>query len=107
MNGGVYRYNHLDVSSEIPCEMKHRHDAFVEFEPVPLVPLDGKLVLMVNERSYVPRDVVAPADRLHPVNAARIYPDQVTRLLEEAIHWYMGVAIIYIYVSVLNNDIDF
>lgn len=51
--------------------MHHRHDGFIAFKFVPLIADHSELVLAGGERSDVPRDVVAPSDRLHPVNTAK------------------------------------
>lgn len=41
---------------------------------------------LTSEGSYVPGDVVAPADGLDPVDGARVEPHQVSGALDEAVH---------------------
>jgi len=67
----------LDIPRQVPRQVDHRHDALVALQLVPLVPLDGEVVLPRCERPHVPRDVVTPPDCLDPVDAARVDPDQV------------------------------
>lgn len=60
----------FDVSREVPAEMHHRNDRLVALQLVPFIPGNSKLILTSGQRSDVPCDVVAPSDRLHPVNAS-------------------------------------
>jgi hypothetical protein len=62
------------------------HTLVPHLKLVPLVALQGEAVLPVGERPDVPLDVVGPADGLHPVDAARVHPDQVARPLQEPVH---------------------
>ena len=41
----------------------------------------------MRERTDVPRDVVAPADSLNPMDRSRGEPDYVAGTLKEAINW--------------------
>lgn len=50
----------------------------------------SELRSLTVERSHVPRNVVAPAHRLHPVDRPSIDPHQVSWPLNEAIHWDVG-----------------
>lgn len=77
---------HLDVPRQIPAEVHHRHDALVALQLIPLVPFDRELVLAGRQRSYVPCDVVAPTDRLHPMHATSVDPHQITRTLRKPVH---------------------
>lgn len=94
--------------------MNHGDDGFHLFHFVPLKPLKGELVLVscrytlnnaeycftndlkycrrvvylvTIERADVPCNVVAPADGLNPVNSSGVYPHQISRPLNEAVHW--------------------
>lgn len=51
--------------------------------------LDGELFTI--EGSNIPGNVVAPAHGLNPVNSSSIDPHQVSRPLDEAIHWDVGI----------------
>lgn len=66
--------------------MDHWDDRLVVLVLVPLVPLDGQLILRGSEWPHVPGNVVAPANGLDPVDSARSHPDDVTRLLDESIY---------------------
>lgn len=43
------------------------------------------------ERSYIPGDVVAPADGLHPVHGACVQPHKVARTLDEPVDGHVGL----------------
>lgn len=77
----------FDVPRQIPAQVHHRHDALVALQLVPLVALDAELILPRSQRPDVPGDVIAPADGLHPVHAARVHPHQVPGPLDEAVDW--------------------
>lgn len=47
--------------------------------------------LLTGERSYIPCNVVAPADGLHPVDGSSVEPDQVSGTLDEAIDGHVGL----------------
>ena len=76
------------MSGHVPCQMHHGYDTFVELELVPLVALHSRPILGVHERAHVPRHVVAPANGLHPVHAARVHPHEVAWSLQKAIYGY-------------------
>ena len=63
------RIGDFDISCQVPRQMDHRYDRFERLQFVPFVTLDCQLILASRERTDVPRDVIAPADRLHPMNA--------------------------------------
>lgn len=44
-----------------------------------------------GERSYVPGDVVAPADGLHPVDGAGVEPHQVSWTLDKPVDGHVGL----------------
>lgn len=71
--------------------MEHRNDGLEALQLIPLVPFDSELVLPGGERSDVPRYIIAPAHRLHPVHAAGVHPDQVAGPLQETVHGDVGV----------------
>ena len=60
----------FDIPRQIPGQMHHRHDRLVAFKFVPFVANSGEIVLTRGEWTDVPCDVVAPSNRLHPMNAA-------------------------------------
>lgn len=47
--------------------------------------------LLTGERPYIPCNIVAPADGLHPVYRAGIEPHQVSWTLDEAIDGHVGL----------------
>lgn len=79
------RVRHSDVPRQIPRQVDHGHDGLEVLHLVPLVPFEGEAVLATGERPDVPRDVVAPARRLHPMNATRVHPHHVAGALSEAV----------------------
>lgn len=106
----------LDGAGHVPGDVNHGHDGFDLLDFVPLVPLQGQLVLvtfththsqnalmgsnspfpdqdtaLTVERSHVPGDVVAPPDSLNPVDGAGIDPHQVSGPLDEAVHGDVAV----------------
>lgn len=79
-------FGYFDISRQIPSEMFERNDWLEVLQFVPLIPLDRQDVLLGGERSDIPCDVVAPADRLHPMHCPGVDPDQVTRTLEKPVN---------------------
>ena len=52
-----------DVAGDVPRQVDHGHDGLVLLQLVPLVALDGRLVLVRHQGAHVPRDVIAPTLR--------------------------------------------
>lgn len=69
--------------------MHHRHDRLEALQLVPLIPLDRQLVLPCGERPDVPCNIIAPSNRLHPMHAPCVHPDQIPRSLQEAVDGYI------------------
>ena len=49
-----------DVAGDVPRQVDHGHDGLVLLQLVPLVALDGRLVLVRHQGAHVPGDVIAP-----------------------------------------------
>ena len=83
------RVGHFDVPGQVPGQVDHGHDTLEALQLVELVALDGQLVLARRQRTDVPGDVIAPTDGLHPVDTARVDPDQVAGSLQESVHGHV------------------
>lgn len=81
-----YWIGHFDVAGQIPAQMHHGHDALVALEFVPFVAFDAELILTGGQWSNIPRDVIAPANCLHPMHTAGIHPHQIAGPLDKTIH---------------------
>lgn len=60
---------HLNISGEVPTEMDHWNDWLVTLKFIPLIANYSQFVLSCGQWTYIPCDIIAPADCLNPVNA--------------------------------------